>query len=56
MDNTQKDPQRETTQRETQPHNNTNPTAELITLSVAAILFAVIVILQMISIASGQSF
>jgi len=57
MDNT-KDPQRESTQRETQPHNNnnTNPTAELITLSLAAILFAVIVIVQMISIAGGRLF
>jgi len=44
-------------QGQTKPHNNnTNLTTELITLSLAAILFAVIVILQMISIASGQWF
>jgi hypothetical protein len=52
-----KEQQRQSTQRETQPHNNnTNPTAELITLSLAAILFAVIVIIQMISIAGGRLF
>jgi len=53
MSNT-KDPQRQTTQ-ETH-NNNTNPTTELITLSLAAILFAVIVIIQMISIAGGRLF
>jgi hypothetical protein len=42
-------------QGETPPHNP-NPTAELITLSLAAILFAVIVIVQIISIAGGLLF
>jgi hypothetical protein len=52
MDNKQKDPQ-----GETKPHNNnTNPTAELITLSLAAIIFAVIVIVQMIGMAGGTLF
>jgi len=41
-------------QGETKP--DTNLTSELITLTLAAILFAAILILQMISIASGQSF
>jgi hypothetical protein len=43
-------------QRQTKPHNNTNPTAELITLSLAAIIFAVIVIVQMIGMAGGTLF
>ena len=41
--NTNKDPQ----------HNNTNTTIELIVLSLAAIFFAVIGILQMVHIAGG---
>jgi len=43
-------------QRETKPHNNTNLTSELIILFIATIFFAVIGIIQLVSIASGQWF
>ena len=49
-----KEQQGETTQ-ETQPHN-TNPTSELIILLIATIFFAVIGIIQLVSIAGRTPF